>query len=413
MIVPDPAASRSGSERRWIAASVIVAAVFVLVLGSALPVSASAGSVPGRPTGLSAIAVAHNSVQLSWNDPGDAGIEGYQVLRRDRTPGSSGGFSVIKDDTGLGSTTYTDDSVVANGSYAFRVRARNDQGLSRRSTSSRVETPVAPEIEDVSSLTSGGTASITASDDYPANTTTWGSVAAEGSVTGELESAGDQDWFSVTLAADKTYQIDLKGSSSNSGTLPDPFLRGIHDARGNKIAGTSNDDGGLKFDSRVRFVPTSAGVYYVNVGSFWESTTGTYELSVADVTGEPPPAAPADDYAANTGTTGTVKAGDPAFGELEDFEDRDWFGVELVAGKTYQFDLMGSSTDDGTLADPFLRGIRDSSGRNIRRTSNDDDGVGLNSRVTYTAADSGTHYVVVGTYWQYMTGTYKLSVTDI
>ena len=252
----------------------------------------------------------------------------------------------------------------------------------------------------------------TASDDYPANITTSGSVAAGGSATGALESAGDQDWFSVSLAADKTYQIDLKGASSSSGTLPDPYLLGIHDALGDKVASTADDDGGLLFNSRVRFVPTQTGTYYVNVGSFWESTTGTYELSVADVTGEPLPAAPADDYAANTSTSGTVKAGGPAFGELEVFEDRDWFAVELVTGKTYQFDLQGSITGDGTLTDPFLRGIRDSSGQSIPRTANDD-GVGLNSRVTYTAADSGTHYVVVGTFWKYLTGTYKLSVADI
>ena len=397
----------------------------MLVLGSAVPVAATTGSVPARPTGLSAVAMAHDSVQLSWNDPGDAGITGYQVLRRDRTAGSSGGFSVIAEDTGSASTTYVDGSVAANGSYGYRVRAINGEGLSRRSRSARVQTPAAPEpqvqtaaapepqVEGVVSEPANGAGATTSSDDYPANTTTSGTVAAGGSTTGELESAGDEDWFSVSLAAGKTYQIDLKGSSSGRGTLPDPYLRGVHDENGNLIAHTGNDDGGHLFDSRVRFTPTSAGDYFVNAGSFWESTTGTYELSVADVTGQPLPAGPADDYAAGTATSGTVKLGEAAFGSLEDFGDRDWFAVELVAGKTYQFDAMGLSTGDGTLADPYLRGIRDSSGQRIRRTSDDDSGTGMNGRVTFTASDSGTHYVVVGTFWDYMTGTYKLSVTDV
>ena len=407
------AASGSGRARRRASAAVLAAAV--LVLGSALPVAATTGSVPARPTGLSAVAVAHDSVQLSWNDPGDAGITGYRVLRRDRTAGSSSGFSVIAEDTGSASTTYVDGSVAANGSYVYRVRALNGEGSSRRSRGARVQTPAAPEpqVEGWVSEPANGAGATTPSDDYPANTTTSGTVAAGGSSTGELESAGDEDWFSVSLAAGKTYQIDLKGSSSGRGTLPDPYLRGVHDENGNLIAHTGNDDGGHLFDSRVRFTPTSAGAYFVNAGSFWDSTTGTYELSVADVTGQPPPVGPADDYAAGTDTSGTVKLGEAAFGSLEDFGDQDWFAVELVAGKTYQFDAMGLSTGDGTLADPYLRGIRDSSGQRIRRTSDDDSGTGMNGRVTFTASDSGTHYVVVGTFWDYMTGTYKLSVTDV
>ena len=393
----------------------VVVATAVLVLGSVVPVAATTASAPARPTGLSAIAVAHDSVQLSWNDPGDAGITGYRVLRRDRSAGSTGGFTVIEQDTGSAATTYTDDGVVASGVYVYRVRARSDQGLSRRSRGARVEIPEAPvpQVSDLSPASGSDVGSTDPSDDFPANTTTSGSVVAGGSVAGDLESAGDEDWFSVSLAAGKTYQVDLQGSSSGSGTLPDPFLRGVHDANGSLIADTGNDDGGRLFDSRVRFTPASAGIYFVNAGSYWESTTGTYELTVADVTGQPLPSGPADDFAADTGTSGTVKAGEPAFGDLEDFGDRDWFTVALVAGKTYQFDAMGFSTGDGTLADPYLRGIRDSDGQRIRRTSDDDSGTGMNGRVTFTASDTGTHYVIVGTFWEYMTGTYKLSVTDI
>ena len=49
-------------------------------------------------------------------------------------------------------------------------------------------------------------------DDYEAGTGTSATVAAGGSATGEIESAGDRDWFAVTLEAGTTYRIDLEGS---------------------------------------------------------------------------------------------------------------------------------------------------------------------------------------------------------
>ena len=46
--------------------------------------------------------------------------------------------------------------------------------------------------------------------------------------------------------------------------------------------------------------------------------------------------------------------GETATGDIGTARDRDWFAVELVAGREYQIDLRGSPTDDGTLSDPRL-----------------------------------------------------------
>ena len=118
----------------------------------------------------------------------------------------------------------------------------------------------------------------------------------------------------------------------------------------------------------------------------------------------------ADDYAANTQTTGTVPVGGSATGEIESGGDRDWFAVTLTAGKTYRFDLEGSQTGAGSLSDPYLRGIYDSNGDPIKATTNDDGGTGYNSRVTFTPDAAGVYYVSAGAYGS-GTGTYKLSVT--
>ena len=89
-----------------------------------------------------------------------------------------------------------------------------------------------------------------------------------------------------------------------------------------------------------------------------------------------------DDYSADRFTTGTVAVGDTATGNIGSNGDGDWFAVELVAGRTYVIDLRGSPTDDGTLSDPYLRGVYDADGNLIPRTTNDDGGEGYNSRVT-------------------------------
>ena len=118
-----------------------------------------------------------------------------------------------------------------------------------------------------------------------------------------------------------------------------------------------------------------------------------------------------DDYSADRFTTGTVAVGDTATGRIGSSGERDWFAVELVAGRTYVIDLRGSPTGDGTLSDPYLRGIYDADGNRISNTTDDDGGQSYNSRVTFTATESGTHYIAAGAYSSRQ-GTYELEVTD-
>ena len=53
------------------------------------------------------------------------------------------------------------------------------------------------------------------------------------------------------------------------------------------------------------------------------------------------------DIAADTTTTAAVAVGGSATGEIETADDKDWFEVELEAGRTYQFDLQGAPSDNG------------------------------------------------------------------
>ena len=121
-------------------------------------------------------------------------------------------------------------------------------------------------------------------DDFAAGTGTSGTVAVGGSTMGEIETGGDRDWFAVTQEAGKTYRIDLEGSDTDAGSLGNPYLRGVHDSDGNRIDGTTNDNGGQRWNSRVHFTPETAGTYYVAAAGAFRVWLGTYTLSVTDVT---------------------------------------------------------------------------------------------------------------------------------
>ncbi len=131
------------------AAPLVVVVVAVSLLVPGVPVYAQA-AVPAQPTGLSVSASTHDSVTLTWDDPGDALITGYQVLRRSRDASSYGDgegaaeFVAVVDGTGSAATSYTDTSVTPHTRYVYRVKAKNTAGLSSQSSYVNAETAVEP-----------------------------------------------------------------------------------------------------------------------------------------------------------------------------------------------------------------------------------------------------------------------------
>ena len=252
---------------------------------------------------------------------------------------------------------------------------------------------------------------VKAPDDHPSDTSTLGSVAVGGSARGNIERGYDTDWFAVDLVAGTTYRIDLSGNETGKGSLRDPYLYGIHDAEGNLVPNTSDDDGGPIHDSRLEFTPDATGTYYISAGAYgitWPGT-GTYTLSVVEAT---------DDHPADATTLGTVAVGGSASGHVEKHGDVDWYSVTLVGGTTYRIDLEGRAAGGGTLRDPHLRGIYDADGNPVPGASDDDGGVGLDSRMEFTPETSGTYYLAAGgeeatgDRWPTTVGTYTLSVVE-
>ena len=101
---------------------------------------------PAKPRGLEATAT-HDSVTLTWDDPGDDSITGYVILRRVRVNNEGGEFSELVADTGTAAATYTDNTVAASTTYTYRIKAINEHGVSERSRWVHIDTP-APPVPD-------------------------------------------------------------------------------------------------------------------------------------------------------------------------------------------------------------------------------------------------------------------------
>ena len=169
--------------------------------------------------------------------------------------------AIEDDNSGAGRDALKDFQPPADGIYYIEVGASDNTGTGRY----RV-------------------AVTTFADDYGEWTDTTGVAVPGGKTLGHIESAGDRDWFKVTLAADTTNRIIVRGASSgeeDGGTLDDPFLR-LVDADGADFSPVlSNDDGAAGKNAKLdRVVGESEETVFVEVRSADNQGTGTYTVEV-------------------------------------------------------------------------------------------------------------------------------------
>ena len=130
--------------------------------------------------------------------------------------------------------------------------------------------------------------------DLPAGTSASGRAPIGSSVTGNIESATDRDWFRVRFdgrIGERVYWLELKGADTGDGTLEDPLIVGIYDRQGNYIpfshvlgqSKTRDNDSGYGRNAITDFTEPCAGDYFVAVAGL-EGSTGAYTLSVTDIT---------------------------------------------------------------------------------------------------------------------------------
>ena len=98
---------------------------------------------PAVPTGLAASQVSHDSLTLTWNNPQDANITGYRVMR-----GTDAGSLATLANPQSDSTSYTDATVEPETTYHYAVLALSQDGNSVQSDAIGATTPAAPKKKD-------------------------------------------------------------------------------------------------------------------------------------------------------------------------------------------------------------------------------------------------------------------------
>jgi Ca2+-binding RTX toxin-like protein len=231
-------------------------------------------------------------------------------------------------------------------------------------------------------------------------TGTASSISVGGIVNGTIDAGGDQDWYRVTLVAGQQYRFNLQGVSGVDSPLADPYLRLLTGA-GTEVA--YNDDAAGTLNSSITFTAITGGTYYLSAQGFG-SSIGSFSLAATNITSG------AGDVPAGTSSSSSVAPGGSVVGMIDAGGDQDWYRVTLTAGHQYRFDLQGSSSGQGTLADPYLR-LLNSAGTQL--SFNDDAASSLDSSITFSVATSGTYFLAVQAYDGNDFGTFRLRATDV
>ena len=131
------------------ATSIFAAMTAVVILAFAMVMTVSAQSAPERPTDLTATAVDHDTVSLSWSHPDPATVDHYQVLSRRVDSGT--GLTQVGTST---TTSLEHDGLEPESTYVYRVKPVNSAGQEGQrsaraeATTTADPTPTPPQRSD-------------------------------------------------------------------------------------------------------------------------------------------------------------------------------------------------------------------------------------------------------------------------
>ncbi|PHQ59009.1 MAG: hypothetical protein COC03_07250, partial [Robiginitomaculum sp.] len=113
--------------------------------------------------------------------------------------------------------------------------------------------------------------------DVAASTATTASIFLNSSLSGTIETAGDADWYAITLTAGSRYIISNTGFGDT--VLSDAYLE-LRDSTGAIVA--FDDDSGPESNARLAYVIETTGTYYVAASAYLDNT-GDYAITIEEV----------------------------------------------------------------------------------------------------------------------------------
>jgi hypothetical protein len=150
-----------------------------------------------------------------------------------------------------------------------------------------------------------------------------GALTVGGSVNASIESAGDTNWFAITLTAGTTYKFTVAGLDASAAFAI--FSASEAADVGNPVDTVSTGSG----SQVVTFTADATGVYDVQVSDS-STFTGAYTLSDTVV---------ADSY--TLANPGALTVGGSVSASIQSAGDANWFAISLTAGTTYTFNTTG------------------------------------------------------------------------
>ena len=158
-------------------------------------------------------------------------------------------------------------------------------------------------------------------------------------IEGRLDFRQDIDLFSIDISPDQTYRINLRGLSSNGGSLPDPLLH-IQTTDGALLA--ADDNSGQGNDAGL-YVSSSIAETILITAAAPAGQLGTYTLEIEQ--SQLPP----DDFGDSPDQAASLTPGASQQGLLLTAGDTDWFKLDLKADQHYRFLLRGADSNRAAL----------------------------------------------------------------
>ncbi len=239
----------------------------------------------------------------------------------------------------------------------------------------------------------------------------FGAATVDVPAFGEIESLGDRDRFDISLLAGAEYNISLEGSPTGGGSNPNTEIIGVFTDTGAFVAGSADNNSGTDTNALISGLTVPGdGLYQIEVAGARDLNIGDYTLTVEF-------AGFIDDFLPGIADgVGSLSVGGRATGEIETVGDVDAFRVGLQSNTTYQINILGRDSNNGTLLDPDLLGIfssSDLSGNPISAVQTiNEQLISDDSTSYYSPQSSGDFFIAVQDAFDGL-GTYTVEVINL